>query len=70
MPAHRSRDCEELWTAVVVGASTALLMLGMALTLSAESPTTRPNLQTVGLALSLIALTALVVVFTIRDPVD
>jgi hypothetical protein len=63
-------DYEEHWSAVVVGASTALLVLGMALTLSADNPTTRPNLQTVGLLLSLIALTTLVVVFTVRDPVD
>ena len=53
---------------MVVGASAALLALGITLTLSADSPTTRPNLQTMGLVLMLIGLTALVVVLTIRDP--
>ena len=63
-------DCEEHWSAVVAGASKALLVLGMALTLISDNPTTRPNLQTVGLVLSLTALTPLVVVSTIRNPVD
>lgn len=72
MPAHRTgaRGREEPWAAVVIGASTLLLVLGMAFTLGVASPMTGPNLQTVGLVISLIGLTALTVVLTIRDPVD
>jgi hypothetical protein len=55
---------------VVIGASTALLALGTALMLSADSPTTRPNVQTAGLVLAVIGLTALTVVLSIRDPAD
>lgn len=55
---------------MVVSGSTALLAIGLALTLSADTPTTRPNLQTLGLIITLIGLTALVVVLTIRDPAD
>ena len=53
-----------------MGAGTALLVLGITLTLGVESPTSRPNLQTVGLLITLIGLTVLVAVFTIRDTAD
>jgi hypothetical protein len=52
----------------VVNISSALLAIGMVLALSVDSPTTRPNLQTVGLALMLIGLTALAVALHLRDP--
>lgn len=56
-------------SAVVVGAS-ALLVLGITLTLGVDNPASRPNLQTLGLIIMLIGLTVLVAVFTIRDPAD
>lgn len=48
----------------------AATTVGLALTLSADTPTTGPNLQTLGLIVTLIGITALVVVLTIRDPAD
>lgn len=54
----------------MVGASTALVVLGITLTLGVDDPASRPNLQTLGLIIMLIGLTVLVAVFTIRDPAD
>lgn len=69
-PIVRILDSEELCPAVLVSGSAALLAIGLVLMLSAETPTTRPNLQTLGLIVTLIGVTALVVVLTIRDPAD
>ena len=53
-----------------MGASTALILLGITLALGVESPTSRPNLQTLGLLITLIGLTVVVAMFTIRDTAD
>ena len=42
----------------------------MSLTLAADQATTRPNLQTVGLVIMLLALTTLVLTLAVRDPAD
>ena len=55
---------------MLVSGITALLAIGLTLTLSADTPTTGPNLQTLGLMVTLIGITALVVVLTIRGPAD
>jgi hypothetical protein len=55
---------------VVVGTCALLFLVGTSLTLAADQATTRPNLQTVGLAIMLIALTTLVVAGAMRDPTD
>lgn len=60
----------DLCPVVVVSASTVLLAVGLALALGADTPTTGPNLQTLGLMAMLIGMTALVVVLSLRDPVD
>jgi Ca2+/Na+ antiporter len=57
-------------SAVVLGSCALLLLVGMSLTLAADQATTRPNLQTVGLVVMLIALTTLVIAYTMRDPAD
>jgi hypothetical protein len=47
--------------------SLSLLVAGTVLVIAVHSPKTGPNLQTAGLVLMLIALTALSVVMTLRD---
>ena len=55
--------------AVVFGC-TVFFVVGMSLTLAADQATTRPNLQTVGLVVMLLALTTLVLTYTMRGPAD
>ena len=54
----------------MVGACVLLLVVGMSLTLAADEATTRPNLQTVGLVVMLLAMTTLVLTSAARDPAD
>ncbi len=50
--------------------SFVVLATGTALTVTVTSPKTGPNLQTVGLLLMLVALTALNVVMAVREPAE